>query len=51
MDLKSQMKYLKPFLVLLEIMPEKIYNIEDETIIDTNLIEMDALVVAKLRKV
>jgi hypothetical protein len=49
--MKPQMKYIKPFLILLEILPEKIYNINDETIIETDLIEMDEVIVAKLRKV
>lgn len=51
LKLKQQMKYVKPFLILLDILPEKIYNIDDELIIDTNLIEMDPIIVAKLRKV
>lgn len=51
LKLKDQMKYIKPFLVLLEIMPEKIYNVGDELIVDTDIIEMDANIVAKLRKV
>lgn len=51
LKLKQQMKYVKPFLVLLEIMPEKIYNVNDELVVDTNLIEMDSDIVAKLRKV
>ena len=38
-------------LILLYILPEKIYNINDEKIIDTNLIEIDNNIVAKLRKV
>ena len=46
-----QMKYIKPFLILLEIMPDKIYNVNDETVIDTNMIEMDLNIVDKLRKV
>jgi hypothetical protein len=49
--MKPQMKYVKPFLILLEILPEKLYNINDEIIIDTDLIEMDEKIVAKLRKV
>jgi len=51
LKLKLQMKYVKPFLVLLNILPEKIYNVNDEIVIDTNLIEMDQLIVDKLRKV
>lgn len=51
LKMKPQMKYLKPFLILLNIMPEKIFHVNDEDIIDTNLIEMDPLIVAKLREV
>lgn len=51
LKLKDQMKYLKPFLVLLEIMPQRIYNVGEEKIIDTDTIEMDPVIVAKLRKV
>jgi hypothetical protein len=45
------MKYIKPFLILLNILPENIYNVDDEKVIDTNLIEMDPIIVNKLRKV
>jgi len=51
LKMKCQMKYIKPFLVLLEILPDRLYNINEETVIDTNLIEMDSIIVAKLRKV
>lgn len=51
LKLKPQMKYIKPFLVLLNLLPEKIYNVNDEITIDTNLIEMDDFIIAKLRKV
>lgn len=51
LKMKPQMKYLKPFLILLNIMPEKIFHVNDEDIIDTNLIEMDPVIVAKLREV
>lgn len=51
LKLRPQMKYIKPFLVLLNIMPDRLYNIDDEKIVDTDLIEMDQNIVAKLRKV
>ena len=51
LKLRPQMKYIKPFLVLLNIMPERLYNIDDEKIIDTDLSDMDQNIVAKLRKV
>lgn len=51
LKLKDQMRYIKPFLIFLEIMPDRVYNVGDETVIDTNLIDMDQTIVAKLRKV
>lgn len=51
LKLRDQMKYLKPFLILLEIMPPKIYNVGEEKIIEMDLIEIDPVIVAKLRKV
>lgn len=51
LKLRSQMKYIKPFLILLNILPETLYNVGEEAVIDTNLIEMDQLIVAKLRKI
>lgn len=50
LKLKNQMMYVKPFLILLNVFPEVIYNVGQETIIDTNLIEMDQNIVDKLRK-
>lgn len=50
LKLKHQMKYIKPFLILLNILQDKIYNINEETVIDTNLIEMDNVIIEKLRK-
>ena len=49
--LRPQMKYVKPFLVLLNIMPDRLYNVGDEKIVDTDLIEMDQEIIAKLRNV
>lgn len=51
LKLNTQMKYIKPFLILLNLLPEKIFNVNDEIVIDTNLIEMDQFIVNKLRKV
>jgi len=51
LKLKSQMKYIKPFLVLLNIIPDQIFNVGDEKVIYTDIIEMDQGIVAKLRKV
>lgn len=51
LKLKPQMKYIKPFLILLNILPDKILNVDDELIVDTDMIEIDSGIVAKLRKV
>ena len=51
LKLRDQMKYVKPFLVMLNILPEKIYNVNTEAVIDTNLIDMDQEIIKKLRKV
>lgn len=51
LKLKEQMRFVKPFLILLNILPEKLYYVGNETIIDTNLIDMDQNIVDKLRKV
>jgi hypothetical protein len=51
LKMKLQFKYIKPFLILLGVLPEKIYNIRDEAVIDTDSIQMDAVIVQALRKV
>lgn len=51
LKLKPQMQYIKPFLILLNVLPEKICNVDEEDIIYTDDIEMDLNIVAKLRKV
>ena len=49
--LHSQMRYIKPFLIMLNILPRQLYNVGDQLMIDTDLTEMDPLIVSKLRKV
>ena len=49
LKLKPQMRYIKPFLVLLNILPEKIYNVDNEYIVNMDLIDMDIYIVNKLR--
>lgn len=51
LKLKPQMKYIKPFLILLNVLPDTIHNVGNEETINTNLIEMDLNIIAKLRKV
>lgn len=49
--MKEQLKYLKPFLILLNILPNKLYNVGDEKIINTDVIPMDNKIVELLRKI
>lgn len=49
--LRDQDKYIKPFLVLLDILPEKIMNIGNKEILFTDSIEMDYGIVEILRKI
>lgn len=42
--------YIKPFLVLLNILPNRIHNVNNKTI-DTDLIPMDDMIINKLRMV
>lgn len=48
----EQMRYIKPFLLLLNILPAKVYNVGKEfTIINTDEIEMDHTIIEALRKI
>jgi len=49
LKMKNQFMYIKPFLVLLNILQEKIYNIRDEKIVDTDTIPMDENIINILR--
>lgn len=51
LKLGDYMKYVKPFLILINVLPEKIYDVGDQEVIDTNLIDMDQNIVNILRKV
>jgi hypothetical protein len=48
---KDQMKYIKPFLILLSILPEILYNVNKEAVIFTDTIPMDENTINILRKV
>jgi hypothetical protein len=50
LKMKNQFMYIKPFLVLLNILQEKIYNVRDEKIVDTDTIPMDENIINILRK-
>ena len=47
LKMKNHMHYIKPFLILLNILPEKIYNIDDEDVIYTDIITMDKLKIGR----
>lgn len=49
--LQKQFKYIKPFLILLNILPDKLHNINNIKVIDLNEIEMDSYIVDVLRKI
>lgn len=49
LKLKNEFEYVKPFLVLLDALPDVIYNIGDETIIYTDVIPMDSGIIKALR--
>lgn len=46
---KKSFMYVKPFLIFLNLLPEKIYNVSNSKVIDTNLIPMDAKIIEALR--
>jgi hypothetical protein len=49
--MKVQFKYIKPFLILLDVLPDKLYDIKDEKIIDVSSIIMDDNIIEKLRTI
>lgn len=51
LKMEKQIFYIKPFLVLLNILPEKINGVGKKEIIDTNLIGMDENIVKILRTI
>lgn len=51
LKMKSQFGLIKPFLILLNVLPEKLYQIRDENVIDTDMIPMDERVIESLRKI
>ena len=51
LKLKTYFGHVMPFLVLLNILPDKMYEIANETVIDLAMITMDANIVEKLRKI
>lgn len=51
LKLKKHFEQIIPFLVLLNILPNKLYNIGNDIIIDLDMIAMDSKIVDKLRKI
>ena len=51
LKMKPQFSYIKPFLILLNIMPDRILNVGNEAVIDTALITMDQKIINVLRVV
>lgn len=51
LKMKNELKYIKPFLILLNILPEKLFNVNNEKIIYTDLVPMDENIVKILRKI
>ena len=49
LKMRKQFHYLKPFLVMMNIMPNKIVNVNDEKLIDLDLIGLDPTIVEALR--
>ena len=49
--MKPQFKYIKPFLVLLNILQPRIFEVKNEKTIDTDTIEMDDGVIKVLRSI
>jgi len=48
---KKQMIFLKPFLIMLNILPTVLYNVGGEAVINTDLISMDRTIIEALRKI
>jgi len=49
--MKNQFQYIKPFLLLLNILPDKIYSVNSEKVIYTDEIPLDENIVKALRKI
>jgi hypothetical protein len=51
LKMRNEFKYIKPFLILLNLLPEKIFNIGKEQLVHTDMIPMDQTIVEVLRKI
>lgn len=50
LKMEEYFKYLKPFLIYLNLCPDKIYNVKYERIFDVNSINLDQRIIESLRK-
>jgi hypothetical protein len=51
LKMRPQFKYLKPFLILLNSLPDRMYDIRDEKVIELDMIPMDDRIIEVLRNV
>jgi hypothetical protein len=51
LKLGDYFNYIMPFLVLLNVLPDKLYNIREQSVVDLDMITMDTKIVDKLRKI
>ena len=51
LKLKPYFEHITPFLILLNILPEKMYDIGDEAVVDIAMINIDSNIVDRLRKI
>ncbi|MDR3503044.1 MAG: hypothetical protein P4L79_10740 [Legionella sp.] len=51
LKLRGQMRYIKPFMILLNILPNVLYKVGNEEVIFTDLEPMDQTIIGKLRKI
>ena len=51
LKLKTKMHMIKPFLLFLNILPDYVYNVGDQSIIETSTIKMDQNIINCLRKI
>jgi hypothetical protein len=47
----NQFKYVKPFLILLNVLPDKLHNIGNQTIINMDDVPLDEVIITKLRAI
>jgi hypothetical protein len=51
LKMKKQFGQVMPFLVLLNVLPNRVYNIRNETTVDMAMITMDQGIIDRLRKI